>query len=97
MDPAEFETARGLTQESSVIITGAVRADDRAPGIPGGFEIGIQRLELVQEAQEYPITPKEHGTEFLMNHRHLWVRSNRQWADIAHPRDDHQGDARLAG
>ena len=80
MDPAEFEIARGLTQESSVIITGAVRADERAPGIPGGFEIGIQRLELVQEAQEYPIRPKEHGTEFLMNHRHLWVRSNRQWA-----------------
>ena len=80
MDAAEFEIARGLTQESSVIVTGAVRADERAPGFPGGFEIGIQRLELVQEAQEYPITPKEHGTEFLMNHRHLWVRSNRQWA-----------------
>ncbi|MCY3798232.1 MAG: asparagine--tRNA ligase [Chloroflexi bacterium] len=80
MDPAEFEIARGLTQESSVIVTGAVRADERAPGIPGGYEIGIQRLELVQEAQEYPITPKEHGAEFLMNHRHLWVRSNRQWA-----------------
>ena len=80
MDPAEFEIARALTQESSVIISGKVRADERAPGLPGGFEIGIQRLELVQEAQEYPITPKEHGTEFLMNHRHLWVRSNRQWA-----------------
>ena len=80
MAPAEFEIARGLTQESSVIVTGAVRADERAPGIPGGYEIGIQSLELVQEAQEYPITPKEHGTEFLMNHRHLWVRSNRQWA-----------------
>jgi len=80
MDPAEFEIVRGLTQESSVIISGAVRADDRAPGFPGGYEIGIQKLELVQEAQEYPISPKEHGTEFLMNHRHLWVRSNRQWA-----------------
>ena len=80
MAPDEFEIARALTQESSVIITGAVRADERARGIPGGYEIGIQRLELVQQADDYPITPKEHGTEFLMNHRHLWVRSNRQWA-----------------
>ena len=80
LEPAHFETVRGLTQESSVIVTGSVRSDERAPGFPGGFEIGIQKLELVQEAQEYPITPKEHGTEFLMNHRHLWVRSNRQWA-----------------
>ncbi len=80
MEPAAFEIARGLTQESSVIITGVVRADDRAPGFPGGYEIGIQKLELVQAAQEYPISPKEHGTEFLMNHRHLWLRSNRQWA-----------------
>ncbi len=80
MDPAEFEIARGLTQESSVIISGVVRADERAPGFPGGYEIGINKLELVQQSAEYPITPKEHGTEFLMNHRHLWVRSNRQWA-----------------
>ena len=80
MDPAEFEIARALTQESSVVISGTVRADERAPGIPGGFEIGIQKLQLVQQADEYPITPKKHGTEFLMNNRHLWVRSNRQWA-----------------
>ena len=80
MPPADFEVARALTQESSVIVRGTVRADERAPGIPGGYEIGISSLQLVQEAQEYPITPKEHGTEFLMNHRHLWVRSNRQWA-----------------
>ncbi len=80
MAPDEFDIARGLSQESSVIITGTVRADDRAPGYPGGYEIGIQRLELVQQADDYPITPKDHGTEFLMNHRHLWVRSNRQWA-----------------
>jgi len=79
MAPAEFEIARSLTQESSVIITGVVRADERAPGFPGGYEIGIQTLELAQMAQEYPITPKDHGTEFVMNHRHLWVRSNRQW------------------
>ncbi len=80
MDPAEFEIARALTQESSVVISGTVRADERAPGYPGGFEIGIKKLHLVQQADEYPITPKEHGTEFLMNNRHLWVRSNRQWA-----------------
>ena len=80
MDPAQFELARALTQESSVIIRGDVRADERAPGYPGGYEIGITHLELVQQADDYPITPKEHGTEFLMNHRHLWVRSNRQWA-----------------
>ncbi len=80
MDPDEFEIARVLTQESSVVISGVVRADERAPGFPGGFEIGIQQLQLVQQADDYPIAPKEHGTEFLMNHRHLWVRSNRQWA-----------------
>ena len=80
MRPECFELARGLTQESAVIIHGTVRADERAPGLPGGYEIGIRSLELVQLAHEYPITPKEHGTEFLMNHRHLWVRSNRQWA-----------------
>ncbi len=80
MAPEQFEIARGLTQESSVIIRGEVRADARAPGFPGGYEIGITQLELLQQAEEYPITPKEHGTEFLMNHRHLWLRSNRQWA-----------------
>ena len=80
MAPEEFEIARGLTQESSVVISGIVRADERAPGIPGGYEIGIQRLQLLQLADDYPITPKQHGTEFLMNHRHLWLRSNRQWA-----------------
>ena len=80
MDAEAFEIVRALTQESSVVITGEVRADERAPGIPGGFEIGIRDLQLLQQAQDYPITPKEHGTEFLMNHRHLWLRSSRQWA-----------------
>lgn len=80
MDADEFEVAKTLTQESSVLITGNVRADERAPGFPGGFEIGITKLELIQQSEEYPITPKEHGTEFLMNQRHLWLRSNRQWA-----------------
>jgi asparaginyl-tRNA synthetase len=76
--PAEvFEAGKKLTQESSLIIRGAVRKDDRAPG---GFEIGVKELEIVQIAAEYPITPKEHGTEFLMDNRHLWIRSARQAA-----------------
>jgi asparaginyl-tRNA synthetase len=80
MPEADFEIARGLPQESSIRLTGTVRKDERAPGFPGGYEIGISHLELIQEAEEYPITPKEHGTEFLMDNRHLWVRSSRQWA-----------------
>ena len=80
MAAEDFEIARNLTQESSLMVTGLVREDERAPGLPGGYEIGILKLELLQLAQDYPITPKEHGTEFLMNQRHLWLRSNRQWA-----------------
>ena len=76
----DFEAVKGLTQESSIQVTGQVRADERAPGVPGGYEIGLSRVEVLQIAQEYPITPKEHGTEFLMNNRHLWLRSDRQWA-----------------
>lgn len=79
--PAEqFETARTLPQESSLTLTGVVRADPRAPGTPGGHEIGIRNFQVMQSAVDYPITPKEHGVEFLMDHRHLWVRSSRQWA-----------------
>jgi asparaginyl-tRNA synthetase len=66
-----------LTQESSIIIRGIVREDKRAPG---GFELGISDLELIQIAPEYPITPKEHGIPFLMEHRHLWLRSKKQHA-----------------
>ena len=80
VDDDVFELAGRLAQESAVVISGTVRKDDRAPGHPGGYEIGVKRLELVHMADEYPITPKEHGTEFLMDHRHLWVRSTRQWA-----------------
>ncbi|MBK8021616.1 MAG: asparagine--tRNA ligase [Chloroflexi bacterium] len=80
LDEAQFDAASKLSQESSVIIRGSVRADSRAPGVPGGYEVGIQSLEVVHKAEEYPITPKEHGTEFLMDHRHLWLRSSRQWA-----------------
>jgi asparaginyl-tRNA synthetase len=75
-----FDAARQLTQESSVIVTGKVKADGRAPGVPGGYEIEVANLEVVQVAEEYPITPKEHGIEFLMDHRHLWIRSKKQWA-----------------
>ncbi|HEU5011499.1 MAG TPA: asparagine--tRNA ligase [Roseiflexaceae bacterium] len=72
-----FAAAQSLTLESSCRITGTVRADERAPS---GFELDVNDLQVVQVAQEYPITPKEHGTEFLMAHRHLWVRSSKQHA-----------------
>lgn len=77
---AAFELASRVPQESAIIVTGEVRADTRAPGFPAGYEVGVKSFEVVQEAHDYPITPKEHGIEFLMDNRHLWVRSNRQWA-----------------
>jgi asparaginyl-tRNA synthetase len=81
--PEVFEDARRLMQESSLVITGMVRADERAPGIPGGYEIGVSDLQVVQcVTEEYPITLKEHGVDFLMQHRHLWIRSSRQWATL---------------
>jgi len=78
--PETFDALKGLTQESSVIVEGKVRADKRAPG---GYELdvsNVQVLQKVSEADPYPITPKEHGVEFLMEHRHLWIRSQRQAA-----------------
>ena len=69
-----------LTQESSVIVRGTVRADERAPG---GFELDVTELQIVQVAQTYPITPKEHGVEFLMDNRHLWIRSRLQHAVLS--------------
>ncbi|HRE47379.1 MAG TPA: asparagine--tRNA ligase [Aggregatilineales bacterium] len=75
-----FAAAEKLPQESSLSVTGIVKKDDRAPGYPGGYEIGVKALSVLQTADEYPITPKEHGIEFLMDQRHLWVRSSRQWA-----------------
>ena len=78
--PQVFEAAKRLSQESSLVLTGTVRADARAPGVPGGYEISVQDLQVLQYAQPYPIQPKEHGVEFLLDHRHLWVRSRRQWA-----------------
>lgn len=80
--PADlFEKIVRLTQESSVEITGTVRADDRAPGVPGGYEIGVTDLEVIQLAdEEYPMALKEHGVDFALENRHLWLRMPSQWA-----------------
>src|SRR5713226_9265451 len=78
--PAAFEALRGLTQESSVIVTGRIHADKRAPG---GFEIQITAIEVVQRVPDetpYPIQLKEHGVDFLLDQRHLWIRTPRQAA-----------------
>ncbi|MEP0848323.1 MAG: asparagine--tRNA ligase [Phycisphaerae bacterium] len=72
-----FEAARRLGQESSLIVEGVVRADERSVG---GHELTATAVRVVQNAENYPITPKPHGIEFLMKHRHLWFRSKRQWA-----------------
>jgi asparaginyl-tRNA synthetase len=75
-----FDAVKGLTQESSVIVEGKVRADKRAPG---GYELDVSNVQVLQrvpESDPYPITPKEHGVDFLMEHRHLWLRSPRQAA-----------------
>lgn len=72
-----FADAKSLTQESSVSITGEVRAEERAPG---GFELDVTAISVHQLASEYPISPKSHGVEFLMENRHLWLRSTRQHA-----------------
>ena len=75
-----FETIKHLTQESSLIVTGRVRAEERAPG---GYELDVTAVEVLQRVSEddpYPITPKEHGPEFLHDRRHLWLRSRRQHA-----------------
>jgi asparaginyl-tRNA synthetase len=75
--PEIWEALKGLGQESALAIRGTVRADSRAPG---GYEIDLIDAEIYSEVHDYPITPKEHGTEFLMDHRHLWLRSRRQHA-----------------
>ena len=73
----QFEVFKSLTQESSLSVIGEVVKNDRAPG---GFEMVVSELTVHQLSSEYPITPKEHGTDFLMNHRHLWLRSKRQYS-----------------
>jgi asparaginyl-tRNA synthetase len=80
VSPEVFEAVKGLTQESSVVVEGKVRADKRAPG---GYELDVANLQVVQRVAEhdpFPISLKEHGVDFLMDHRHLWVRSPRQAA-----------------
>jgi asparaginyl-tRNA synthetase len=72
-----FTRADHLAQESAVIVDGTVRADSRAPG---GYEVDVQNLEVVSEAKDFPITPKEHGVDYLLDRRHLWIRSQRQAA-----------------
>jgi asparaginyl-tRNA synthetase len=79
-NPDAFAALKGLTQESSVIVTGKIRAEQRAPG---GYEIGVTQVRVVQkvsESEPYPIQLKEHGVDFLLDHRHLWMRTPRQAA-----------------
>ena len=79
-NPEAFAALKGLTQESSVIVTGKIRAEQRAPD---GYEIGVTQVNVVQrvsESQPYPIQLKEHGVDFLLDHRHLWMRTPRQAA-----------------
>ncbi|HMZ87811.1 MAG TPA: asparagine--tRNA ligase [Chitinophagales bacterium] len=73
----QFEAAKRLTMESSVCLTGTVVKDERQVG---GYEIQVSAVEIIQIAQEYPIAKKEHGVEFLVENRHLWLRSRKQWA-----------------
>ncbi len=77
ISPEIWDALKNLGQESALVVRGTVRADQRAPG---GFELDLLDAEVIQEVHDYPITPKEHGTEFLMDHRHIWLRSRRQHA-----------------
>jgi asparaginyl-tRNA synthetase len=70
-----FKNADHLSQETSIIVTGTARADKRAPS---GYEIDVKRFEIVGESHDYPITPKEHGVDYLLDRRHLWIRTERQ-------------------
>src|SRR5881409_449583 len=72
-----FKAADHLSQETSLIVTGAARADKRAPS---GYEIDVKSFEIVGASHDYPITPKEHGVDYLLDRRHLWIRSERQQA-----------------
>src|SRR5271170_1557238 len=79
-NPEAFEALKGLTQESSVVVTGKIRAEQRAPG---GFEMGVTKIQIIQkvsEATPFPIQLKEHGVDFLLDQRHLWIRTPRQAA-----------------
>ena len=74
---AVFRTLDHLSQETSLVVAGTVRADQRAPS---GFEIDVTSVEVVAASHDYPITPKEHGVDYLLDRRHLWIRSERQQA-----------------
>ena len=79
-NPDAFAALKGLTQESSVIVTGKIRSEQRAPG---GYEIGVTAVQVLQKVSEetpFPIQLKEHGVDFLLDHRHLWIRTPRQAA-----------------
>jgi asparaginyl-tRNA synthetase len=75
--PEVWEAAQKLTQESSLYVTGLVREEERSPS---GYELTVTGIEIIQVAEDYPVSLKEHGVEFLMDHRHLWIRSPRQRA-----------------
>ncbi|HET9949690.1 MAG TPA: asparagine--tRNA ligase [Longimicrobiales bacterium] len=79
VDDETWQTHERLTRESLVELVGEVRAEPRAPG---GYELGLSALRLLAPAEEYPIQPKEHGTDFLLDHRHLWLRSSQQRAGL---------------
>ena len=72
-----FKAADHLSQETSIIVTGTARADKRAPS---GYEIDVKSVEMVGASHDYPITPKEHGVDYLLDRRHLWIRTERQQA-----------------
>ncbi|TPW09011.1 MAG: asparaginyl-tRNA synthetase, partial [bacterium] len=77
VDEATWQACESATQEAALVMAGTVRADERAPG---GFELTVSEVRVAATAVDYPITPKDHGTDFLMDHRHLWLRSSRQHA-----------------
>ncbi|GIN56530.1 asparagine--tRNA ligase [Lederbergia ruris] len=77
VDESIFQKAKSLSQETSLFVTGVIQEDSRSSF---GYELLVSDIEIIHEASNYPITPKNHGTEFLMDHRHLWLRSRRQHA-----------------
>lgn len=81
IDAELFNQLVHIPQESSIIVTGVIRADKRAPGIPGGYELGITQFQIIQAAvDDYPMALKEHGVDFAMDNRHFWIRMPSQWA-----------------
>ena len=81
IDVELFNQLVHIPQESSIIVTGVIRADKRAPGIPGGYELGITQFQIIQAAvDDYPMALKEHGVDFAMDNRHFWIRMPSQWA-----------------